>query len=590
MTCITTRERRGCAATPRRRSLLCRRLFVTGVFYVGCVLTLAAAFDADTLAFYPFADGAVGENVTTVANAVGQSYGGVRDPTYQGSPVFSADAPGAYVFPSRDATEPICVNPGSVSFANNDNADKSAVVFSNLAGALADLDGYTIECFYRVRERDTYKPAINYTAGCNYILDLPSGSEGAQVRLFNNATGINKPRGASGYFVGYEYVESTGERHYLDDGLWHHVAIVRNKATEKNTLYCDYSLGGSFTSTNGTADAGNPLLIGCGNFQGEMSCLRVTAKALDSSEFIYASDDPGHALPDTVFHFRMTGAEGVQPNVLTSHTASAIIRWDQLNVAITNLTNATRPVFSSSVPPKPCLIDGEDGNPIGLNVSSLRFDATPKVSGAYFNTGPGFKVGANSRNKVKDFTLEFFMDPDESPSEQNTLRYNLFGLSGVSRNKVHHYSWQLLMIDGSSAYPTKLAVWCNVVTSRVDGVACVRNEMNTQVDKTSLESINMEGWHHVALTYSEADTRLRLYVDYKPVTLMNSIQNDNLVDGDIHYPLDQPDDAKSWYFGNGLNAGAFDGLIDEIRLTRRVLQPSEFLHLRNALGTVLVVR
>jgi len=535
---------------------------------------------AITLAFYPFTDGAAGENVTTVANAVGQSYGGVRHPTYQGSPVFSADAPGAYVFPSRDATAPICENPGSVSFANTTAAGKSAVVFSNLAGALADLDGYTIECFYRVRERATYKPAINYTAGCNYILDLPSGNEGAQVRLFNSADGINNPRGTLGYYVGYEYVESTGERHYLDDGLWHHVAIVRNKATEKNTLYCDYYSRGSFSSTNGTADAGNPLLIGCGSFQGEMSCLRVTAKALDSSEFIYASDDPGHALPDTVFHFRMTGADGVQANVLTSQPASAIIRWDQLNVAITNLTNATRPVFSSSVPPRTCLLDGEDGNPIGLNASSLRFDATPKVDApnVWFNTGPGFKIAATERNKVKDFTLEFFMDLGDDPmSAQNASRYNLFGLSGVERNRnvgTHHYSWQLILTDEGGDSPTRLAVWCNVC----------RERKYRQYDSASLETLNKEGWHHVALTYSEDDTKLRLYVDYEPASIDNSDA------GDIHYPLDQPDDAKYWYFGNGLNAGAFDGLIDEIRLTRRVLQPSEFLHLRHAPGTVLVIR
>ena len=182
------------------------------------------------------------------------------------------------------------------------------------------------------------------------------------------------------------------------------------------------------------------------------------------------------------------------------------------------------------------------------------------------------------------------MDPDESPSEQNTPRYNLFGLSGVSRNtECPHFSWQLLM-GNDSTYPTRLSVWCNVVTGKVDGVARVRYEQNLQYDSASLETINKEGWHHVALTYSEADTRLRLYVDYKPATMRNGIINAVLDDCNIRYPLDQPEDATFWYFGNGLNSGAFDGLIDEIRFTRKVLQPSQFLRLRNALGSVLLVR
>jgi hypothetical protein len=78
-------------------------------------------------------------------------------------------------------------------------------------------------------------------------------------------------------------------------------------------------------------------------------------------------------------------------------------------------------------------------------------------------------------------------------------------------------------------------------------------------------------WHHVALTYDWPTKTVRLYADCAKVV-------ENVLTGQL--VLDNGDIR----IGNGDQA--FDGWIDEVRLTARVLTPAEFLHTAPVVGSV----
>lgn len=87
-------------------------------------------------------------------------------------------------------------------------------------------------------------------------------------------------------------------------------------------------------------------------------------------------------------------------------------------------------------------------------------------------------------------------------------------------------------------------------------------------------------WHHLAMTYHYPTKTARLYVDYE----LRATQVTT-------YPM---------YLDNGnivIGAGDnnYDGAIDEVRITKRVLQPDEFLYLDSPppplypVGTLILV-
>lgn len=71
-------------------------------------------------------------------------------------------------------------------------------------------------------------------------------------------------------------------------------------------------------------------------------------------------------------------------------------------------------------------------------------------------------------------------------------------------------------------------------------------------------------WHHVAFSY--ADQTVRMYVDYLPCG----------GEGKTAFPIVYSDGELC--IGSGAGEGPFNGWIDEVRITPRVLEPEEFLY------------
>ncbi len=101
-------------------------------------------------------------------------------------------------------------------------------------------------------------------------------------------------------------------------------------------------------------------------------------------------------------------------------------------------------------------------------------------------------------------------------------------------------------------------------------------ETNNQTLTGPAISINDGEWHHVALTYDALNGIATLFVDYDNST-------SRTITGALRYS------SNPLTFGNLGGGRAFDGLIDEVRLTNQVLTPSQFLYAIPEPGTLLLL-
>lgn len=135
-------------------------------------------------------------------------------------------------------------------------------------------------------------------------------------------------------------------------------------------------------------------------------------------------------------------------------------------------------------------------------------------------------------------------------------------------------SWSMEVDAGGQArcrFDTYPADW-NLATNTYGANAAVG------FNQTFSSGVSVEDgkWHHVALSYETDTKRVKLYVDY--VLRVNSTTINPIVytGGDI-------------LIGTGAGEFAFDGWIDEVRITPRLLGTNEFLHTLLPPGTLLNV-
>jgi hypothetical protein len=90
----------------------------------------------------------------------------------------------------------------------------------------------------------------------------------------------------------------------INDGLWHHVAAVRDAAAHELRVYLDRQLDAAAPDTTDRSLAnGNAVVIGAFNadssyFDGDIDLVRITAAALDPAAFIQMSDNDADGLPN----------------------------------------------------------------------------------------------------------------------------------------------------------------------------------------------------------------------------------------------------------------------------------------------------
>ena len=208
------------------------------VFSFALLAVSSAAF-GETLALYPFKDGAAGASAVgaTLANAADSAkYAGTVSATGEGTVTFSDVVPGNYVFEGSDLDAKLVIG-GIQSVCM---PDKNATIeLPGLASDLVASDGWTVEFFYMVP-----KGAADFTSWYPQLMKLPVAivedyagktatslgcsitTEGAFTCFASTATGA----------PGYSYKNNNGGW-LLNDGIWHHVAIQHTN--DQARVVCD---------------------------------------------------------------------------------------------------------------------------------------------------------------------------------------------------------------------------------------------------------------------------------------------------------------------------------------------------------------
>ncbi len=144
---------------------------------------------------------------------------------------------------------------------------------------------YTIETFFKTRGRVT-------GTSTRQVVFKFGGQPWINV-IFNGTADRN--------LLYVHYMNGTTENHYtgssvnnIDDGKWHHVAVVVDGTAQTNNIcfYLDYKLDKAFTGTLPNVGTGNSMFFGAKEngggqfFDGWLDDIRVTRRALTPAEFL----------------------------------------------------------------------------------------------------------------------------------------------------------------------------------------------------------------------------------------------------------------------------------------------------------------
>ena len=318
----------------------------------------------------------------------------------------------------------------------------------------------------------------------------------------------------------------------VDDGAWHHYALVYDKKQGAYSIFLDYRLVGSGSVTLATGTS-RDFFFGAETlesqaFAGKLDDFRITRRALKAGELL------------------TTRALGTEDAALFAHFEGDLSTGQDAAVAPAGTgTNATFVPQSRIYD-----LDGDE-----------RADLTSEKALSLSSGSVVFPH--NALLECRDFTLEWFAKYDTVPNGAMLARFNMGeGTSGT-------ISWALY-------YPGKaLRLGANV---SADGAW----KSISRADKDFAENYEIADgkWHHWALVADTDDTAAKttfaLYRDREQI-------GDALVFDGI---LALPSTGTTFSFGTG---GGITGFVDELRMTPSVLAPEKFMR-RITSGLVIVLR
>ena len=522
-----------------------------------CILTLLACCCgalysfADTIANWQFDDGVPTNNASalvTETNAPTLNATAGRYSSGARYPMFDADRPGARIWANFAGPLLNSTNAASLRFINADLPGNTNSYNGGLAtvadSPLLRVTNLTVEVFLKVDRRMNFPLVIGKarSGGTSWNLDFDNTGK-PRVRI---DSGVAFTNGTPGFN------ESVTAAVSVEDGQWHHVAFTYTHTNKTARLYIDYVLSASRTTYSNLVYDSSALYIASGaggrGFDGWIDEIRLTDSVLTPEQFMTVTE------PTSTRGYWMfeDGAIGAAANVLTNTFYAPLMNGTAAAIG------GAKPTFSAERPPASTarISDGIKGPVVNMNAGSLFFVNAGLPANT--NSASGGQVTVNGSTvpaQMTNFTAEAFVKVNR--------HVNYPQIIGKTRALTGGYSWSL----GLNSFGN--------LRWRIDS----QIPPGTSGFNQTLESpAFMEDgkWHHVALTYDYSTRTARLYKDYvkvyNDVATINPLVTDS---GDIR-------------IGNGDQA--FDGWIDEVRLTDRVLAPSEFLYTVPLAGTVIGVK
>ena len=512
--------------------------------------------DADTVAWYHFDEVAPGAPVTSDVRFLNT----VNPEKLQGRP-YSVGEPGREQYSnlgSHEAFMPVatnavgdtvvvsdpegktsCRNERSLFFryADHDEKDRPAryggcvQVASDASLSLADA--VTVEFFVlpvRLTERTNN--------GWQIVSKQSSGTGKFTYSICLSDKGVPYVNvyGSNGSLAGTTGINNfKGSKSFLD-GKWHHIAFTVSGTTAK--LYCDYILEDTATLTEKlyyVDDA--PLYIGASQMGyympgGFVDEVRISDVVLEPLQFLRYADTA-----DMQFHAGFEGSFNadvphlIDPGVGVG-TAGRIVSGMSL------------PAFTNCVPGR-YIVDGSDSSTMRTNALSVLFE------------GGDIRYPHNVELEMPEMTVECFMKHHASSNYAGILRFSKSNLY------VANPIWFVGVQNGQ-------------LFMRID--TATKENQGWQFGTTFLDG----RWHHLGVTFSTnglGQAVVRVYDNYRQVG--------------TDWTLDGPLDFSK---GSVLHVGRssdkkylFYGCIDEVRISRGVLDPDDFLRVFNG-GLNVILR
>ena len=440
--------------------------------------------------------------------------------------------PARYIYPNLSATVPLREPTTSLFLTDGTNGRSdtdsglfnTCLNFSGLSRVLnSELEEWTVEWFFKF-EKDPGSTMMY----CR-LYDANGGSQFSFGRNMNH--GANEVRVSATNPSGSQTVEYP-DLASLSDGRWHHFAVVCKN--DNLRLYCDY-IRATTNDLPVTRDASvndkDETRFGQGCQRGMLSNLRVTGKALEPREFLYASDSATGVLGTSGYLWALDGKKGEEVDSVPATTSTLPTDADQYLFSDTKgllgsvlgegVATYAEPVFAGR------RVFGDIK--ADRNLSSAALSASCVKGGL---TAPLCQLG-------RVFTVESSVDAAVPDSGAATV----FGAETLAGSS----SWRtILCSDGALKLEVTLST-------------------GTVVEKTVAASGFAGAPHHLAVTADLSARLFKVYVDRKPALTVD--------DSSLCMPLV---DGPTLVVGGGCGGSMLDGRIDEVRVSREILESVDF--------------
>ena len=366
----------------------------------------------------------------------------------------------------------------------------------------------------------------------------------------------------------------SGATMLVNDGLWHHVALVADRTAKTASVYLDYALLGTKTGFVLKTDGTTPWTFGSARedasspqcFSGEIDEIRLTKRALEVTDFMGFGAAPGKTLLRMRFD-------------------------DDVDAFPYNLRKRN---FAE-----------ENGSPMGAlpwytnGVWRAELDYRDETTGVVPNTRAvafaGGRAGVQETSTINrsNITIEFFVRLlGRAAPWPCLLGYGPDYLGNVNQGDGSS-SWGVSFVGGTWEH-TQLVFWMTREEDLSTGNSSVVEispkysftDLSHKSDAVGYGTFDAGSrWHHVAITLEEIEadagattTRVTTYWDYKQVATSD-------VAGKLYLP------AKGYLnFNAASQKDRFaDFMLDELRISAGKLSPEEFIY-KTPTGLVLIVR
>ncbi len=550
-------------------------LFAVATIAAGLVF---ADFSPDTLAFYPFTDGAAGDsaNGVTLKNAVAPGTNDAVSVQYdypstaaKGVIRFDDDVPGSYLF--DDVTlalpDPVCSHLRSILITTDvTDASQAPDSYAGRSGGYISLpdistelskcgtSGFTVEFFWKIPTEEPYP----CTWAAALTLDVGITDAGGTNRKVSVAFPVGGPDVAHGRYLSV-FTSPWGS--YADYGApisygeWHHLALTFTSGVFK--VVGDYTATASISGlTVSEIQMAKEIKLGMrydnafAGFHGKIAGLRFSKRPLAVSEYLKASDrsryrnvrEPDLLTVDTntvAFYSFKEGAGRVG-----EQTGDAVMLNDVSNnyPGVSAKAGGVFPAYSDDAPGPYVFVGyGRDKTAFCTNAMSLSFGGG-KVD---------FEGIGTALSELDESTIEFFwkMAPDEAiVGWKATMAWD----GGYLRNGASYpLSLIIPLADQTSQFGREIRLVRQGKVSEYDGFIIVRTYADLPEDGL---------WHHIAVTYKNGE--VGLYADYSKVGAVGGFTRAELA-GSVPFQL-------------GL--GNYRGKIACLRVSKKALDPSGMIY------------